>query len=78
MKHTIKKRDEAKIAFLKIVARWPTFGSAFFEVKQNTEPKYVRLIPLHNARGSNATSEHDVRDLARVQATRTILYACVR
>ena len=41
MKHTIKKRDEAKIAFLKIVARWPTFGSAFFEVKQNTEPKYV-------------------------------------
>jgi myosin-7 len=54
MKHTIKKRDEAKIAFLKIVARWPTFGSAFFEVKQNTEPKYPgQLLIAINKSGVN-------------------------
>jgi len=32
-KHEGKTVDEAKIAFLKIIYRWPTFGSAFFEVK---------------------------------------------
>ncbi|NXC04177.1 MYO7A protein, partial [Orthonyx spaldingii] len=43
-KHEGKTVDEAKIAFLKIIHRWPTFGSAFFEVKQASEPNFPEIV----------------------------------
>ena len=39
-KHTCKTKNDAKIAFLKVLQRWHIFGSAFFEVKQTTEANF--------------------------------------
>ncbi|KAI8498968.1 Unconventional myosin-VIIa [Branchiostoma belcheri] len=43
-KHAGKSREDAKLSFLKIIYRWSTFGSAFFEVKQTTEPNYPEIL----------------------------------
>ncbi|XP_073336222.1 myosin VIIAa isoform X3 [Pagrus major] len=37
-----KSREEAKLMFLKIIYKWPTFGSAFFE--QTTEPNFPEIL----------------------------------
>jgi len=36
--------NDAKVEFLRTVQEWPTFGSAFFEVKQSAEPNYPEQI----------------------------------
>uniref|UniRef100_A0A3Q1IFF7 Uncharacterized protein n=1 Tax=Anabas testudineus TaxID=64144 RepID=A0A3Q1IFF7_ANATE len=38
--------EEAKVAFLKVVSRWPTFGCAFFEVKQTSEPNFPDIVRI--------------------------------
>ncbi|KAG7333068.1 hypothetical protein KOW79_003203 [Hemibagrus wyckioides] len=43
-KHAGKAREEAKLMFLKIIFKWTTFGSAFFEVKQTTEPNFPEIL----------------------------------
>jgi myosin-7 len=53
-KHSGKSKNEAKVSFLKILSRWPTFGSAFFEVKQTTETKYPEFLLIAiNKKGVN-------------------------
>ncbi len=43
-RQTARSPEDAKIGFLKHVSRWQTFGSAFFEVKQTTEPKFPEVL----------------------------------
>uniref|UniRef100_H2YRW8 Uncharacterized protein n=1 Tax=Ciona savignyi TaxID=51511 RepID=H2YRW8_CIOSA len=51
-KSTIRTKDEAKLAFLNIIFKWKTFGSAFFEVRQTTEPSFPEnLIIAINKHG---------------------------
>ncbi|XP_018612550.2 unconventional myosin-VIIa [Scleropages formosus] len=38
--------EDAKVAFLKIIHRWPTFGCAFFEVKQTSEPNFPDIVRI--------------------------------
>ncbi|XP_069006967.1 unconventional myosin-VIIa [Embiotoca jacksoni] len=38
--------EEAKVAFLKAVCRWPTFGCAFFDVKQTSEPNFPDIVRI--------------------------------
>ncbi|KAK6320709.1 hypothetical protein J4Q44_G00098160 [Coregonus suidteri] len=38
--------EEAMLAFLKVVCRWPTFGCAFFEVKQTSEPNFPDIVRI--------------------------------
>eukprot|EP00118_Oscarella_pearsei_P013161 m.102210 g.102210 ORF g.102210 m.102210 type:complete len:2208 (+) comp37156_c0_seq4:160-6783(+) len=43
-KHAGKSKGESKISFLRTISRLPTFGSAFFEVMQTTEPKFPEVL----------------------------------
>ncbi|XP_015243373.1 PREDICTED: unconventional myosin-VIIa-like [Cyprinodon variegatus] len=43
-KQSGKTAADAKLSFLKIIYKWSTFGSAFFEVKQTTDPNYPETL----------------------------------
>ncbi|PSN40482.1 Myosin-VIIa [Blattella germanica] len=46
------KPEAAKEAFLQYIHTWPTFGSAFFDVKQTTENSYPEVVTIAiNKRG---------------------------
>jgi myosin-7 len=44
--------DEAKVAFLKVIYRWPTYGSAFFEVNQVSDQSFPdKMLVAVNKQG---------------------------
>ncbi|PNF26048.1 Myosin-VIIa [Cryptotermes secundus] len=59
------KTDEAKEAFLQYINTWPTFGSAFFDVKQTTDTSYPEVITIAiNKRGISIIHPHTKEILA--------------
>ncbi|CAK1603416.1 unnamed protein product [Parnassius mnemosyne] len=46
LKHGNMTEDEAKEQFLKKIYQLPTFGTAFFEVKQTSDPTYPEMVVI--------------------------------
>ncbi|XP_021250654.1 unconventional myosin-VIIb [Numida meleagris] len=65
-KHEGKTVDEAKIAFLKIIYRWPTFGSAFFEVKQTSEPNFPEIVLIAINKQGVSLIHHKTKEILTV------------
>jgi len=68
--------DEAKIAFLKVIYRWPTYGSAFFEVNQVSDPSFPEhLIVAINKQGVNIIHAQSKELLATLPFSHIIHWA---
>ncbi|KAG5883060.1 hypothetical protein JTB14_010448 [Gonioctena quinquepunctata] len=78
--------EQAKTQFLKSIFKWPTFGSAFFEVKQSTEPTYPDVILIAiNRHGVNIIhpqtkdilAVHDYSDLSNWSSGNTYFHLTI-
>ncbi|XP_051155446.1 myosin-VIIa-like [Leptopilina boulardi] len=54
---------EAKRQFLQYIYQWPTFGSAFFEVKQTTEPSFPELVLIAVNRNGISVIDPRTKDI---------------
>ncbi|XP_066533908.1 unconventional myosin-VIIa [Hoplias malabaricus] len=55
--------DEAKVNFLKVISQWPTFGCAFFEVKQTSERSYPSVIMIAISKQGVSLSEPKTKEM---------------
>lgn len=62
-KHGAMSEDEAKEHFLKKIYQMPTFGTAFFEVKQTSEPSYPEMVIIGINRNGVSVIHPQSRDV---------------
>ncbi|XP_039672113.1 unconventional myosin-VIIb-like [Perca fluviatilis] len=55
--------QEAKVAFLKGISVWPTFGCAFFEVKQTCESSYPNTVLIAISKQGVSLSDPNTKEL---------------
>ncbi|XP_070775715.1 unconventional myosin-VIIb-like [Enoplosus armatus] len=55
--------QEAKIAFLRAISSWPTFGCSFFEVKQTCESSYPEMILIAISKQGVSLSNPKTKEL---------------
>ncbi|XP_047446348.1 unconventional myosin-VIIa-like isoform X2 [Mugil cephalus] len=67
--------QEAKVAFLKTISSWPTFGCSFFEVKQTSDSTYPSsLLIAINKLGINLIDPKDMEPLVLYPFSRIAEY----
>ncbi|XP_046961515.1 myosin-VIIa-like [Vanessa cardui] len=63
LKHGPMTEDEAKEQFLKKIYQLPTFGTAFFEVKQTSDPSYPEMVVIGINKNGVSVIHPQSRDL---------------
>ncbi|XP_047544699.1 myosin-VIIa-like isoform X1 [Vanessa atalanta] len=63
LKHGPMTEDEAKERFLKKIYQFPTFGTAFFEVKQTSDPSYPEMVVIGINKNGVSVIHPQSRDL---------------
>uniref|UniRef100_UPI00358F5089 unconventional myosin-VIIa-like isoform X2 n=1 Tax=Myxine glutinosa TaxID=7769 RepID=UPI00358F5089 len=65
-KYNGKSSDEAKTAFLKLIYRWDTFGTAFFEVRQGSNSNLPEILRIAINKNGVTTMDPKTKDVIDV------------
>ncbi|XP_052455434.1 unconventional myosin-VIIa isoform X2 [Carassius gibelio] len=68
--------EQAVIGFLKIIYKWPTFGCAFFDVKQTSEPNFPDIVRIAISRQGITIIHPKTKDILAVHPYNKIANWC--
>ena len=68
-KNAGKAKEDAKLAFLKLIQKWPTFGSAFFDVKQTANESIPQNIIIAINKLGKFHMRHTIQSWTPVRGT---------
>ncbi|KAK9973280.1 hypothetical protein ABG768_024020 [Culter alburnus] len=68
--------EQAMVGFLKIVYKWPTFGCAFFDVKQTSEPNFPDIVRIAISKQGVSIIHPKTKDILAVHPYNKIANWC--